>query len=176
MSRFKIIVKQSEVLPEVKTFQADAFSDERGTIWTIWEKENILPDHLQFNLAKFTRSTKGVLRGLHGCFGTWKYMSVPHGKVKFVVADVRKESPNFLKWDTFTLSSENHMGVLVPPGFVNGHLCLSDDCLYHYMMSYGGDYIEPHEQVVIKWNDARLNIDWSIDNPIISERDKISNI
>ena len=60
MSRFKIIVKQSEVLPEVKTFQADAFSDERGTIWTIWEKENILPDHLQFNLAKFTRSTKGV--------------------------------------------------------------------------------------------------------------------
>ena len=174
--RFDIEVKQSNILPEIKTFQPSSATDHRGEIWTIWERENVLPEGLEFNLCKFTRSTKDVLRGLHGCFHTWKYMSVPHGRVKFVVADVRKDSPNFLKWDSFILSSENHVGVLVPPGFVNGHLCMSDDCLYHYMMSYDGAYIEPKEQVVIKWNDKRMNIDWPVIDPILSERDKSSNI
>ena len=139
-------------------------------------KRERLPEGLKFNLCKFTRSTKDVLRGLHGCFHTWKYMSVPHGKVKFVVADVRKDSPNFLKWDSFVLSSENHVGVLVPPGFVNGHLCISDACLYHYMMSYDCAYIEPNEQVVLRWDDERLNINWPVTDPILSERDKSSNI
>ena len=176
MSRFKIIAKQSDVLPEVKAFQADAFSDERGTIWTIWEKENILPDDLQFNLAKFTKSTKGVLRGLHGCFETWKYMSVPYGEVEFVVADVRKNSPNYLKWEKYVLSDKNHVGILVPPGFANAHLCISDECLYHYMMSYDGSYVEPHDQVVIQWNDPRLGINWNTKNPVLSARDKNSNI
>lgn len=174
--RFDINIKTSLILPEVKTFQPSSASDHRGEIWTMWEKENVLPEGLSFNLCKFTRSSKNVLRGLHGCFHTWKYMSVPHGEVQFVVADARKNSPNYLKWEKYTLNDQNHVGVLVPPGFVNGHLCLSDDCLYHYMMSYGGDYIEPHEQVVIKWDDKRLNIDWSTTNPIISERDKKSNI
>lgn len=64
----------------------------------------------------------------------------------------------------------------MPPGFVNGHLCISDNCLYHYMMSYDGAYIEPHEQVVLRWDDDRLNIDWPDINPILSDRDKSSNI
>lgn len=78
--RFDIDIKQSTVLPEVKTFQPSSATDHRGEIWTIWEKENVLPEGLEFNLCKFTKSTKDVLRGLHGCFHTWKYMSVPDGK------------------------------------------------------------------------------------------------
>ena len=174
--RFDIEIEQSAVLPEVKTFRPSSATDHRGEIWTIWEKENVLPSGLDFNLCKFTRSTKSVLRGLHGCFDTWKYMSVPHGEVHFVVTDVRKDSPNFLKWQSYKLNDKNHIGVLVPPGFANGHLCLSETCLYHYMMSYDGDYIEPHEQVVIRWDDKRLDIDWPVVDPILSERDKQSNI
>tara|TARA_R100000005_G_C4922813_1_gene155316 strand:+ start:64 stop:591 length:528 start_codon:yes stop_codon:yes gene_type:complete len=174
--RFDLEVTASETLPEVKIVQPSSGSDHRGEIWTIWERENILPDHLSFNLCKFTRSVKDTLRGLHGCFNTWKYMSVPHGEVFFAAVDVREDSPNFLKSQTLILNDENHLGVLVPPGFVNGHLCLSEQCLYHYMMSYEGDYIEPHEQVVLRWDDERLGINWPITNPILSERDKASNI
>ncbi len=174
--RFNITSQSSSILPEVKTFTPSSGRDNRGEIWTVWEKENVLPEGLSFNLCKFTRSSKNVLRGLHGCFHTWKYMSVPHGEVHFVVADVRKDSPNFLKWEKYVLNDKNHIGILVPPGFVNGHLCVSDECLYHYMMSYTCDYIEPHEQVVLRWDDSRLGIDWPVENPILSERDKISNI
>tara|TARA_A100001011_G_scaffold399377_1_gene507718 strand:+ start:5208 stop:5735 length:528 start_codon:yes stop_codon:yes gene_type:complete len=174
--RFDISVKNSEILPEIKLFKPTVGGDSRGEIWTIWEKENVLPNHLSFNLCKFTKSTKGVLRGLHGCYNTWKYMSVPQGEVFFVVVDIRKNSPNYLKYQTYVLNEENHNGVLVPPGFVNGHLCLSETCLYHYMMSYKGDYIEPHEQVVLTWNDKRLNIPWPTENPTLSKRDMESNI
>jgi len=174
--RFNIKEESSEILPEIKTFKPSVGGDERGEIWTIWERENILPDNLNFNLSKFTKSSKGVLRGLHGCFDTWKYMSVPQGEVLFIVADIRKDSPNYLKYQTYILNDKNHVGVLVPPGFANGHLCLSETCLYHYMMSYDCKYIEPNEQVVIAWNDNRLGMTWPIDNPIISKRDKKSNI
>ena len=174
--RFDITVENSEILPEIKLYKPSSASDERGQIWTIWEKENILPEGLEFNLCKFTRSKKEVLRGLHGCYDTWKYMSVPMGEVFFSVVDIRKHSPNFLKYQTYVLNDKNHYGVLVPPGFANGHLCLSEKCLYHYMMSYEGNYIEPSEQVVIKWNDDRLQIPWPTKNPILSSRDKMSNI
>ena len=168
--RFDINVRTSESFPEVKLYQPSSGADHRGEIWTPWEKENVLSEGLSFNLCKFTRSTKNVLRGLHGCFSTWKYMSVPHGEVHFVVVDVRRDSPNFLKWESHILNDKNHIGVLVPPGFVNGHLCLSEECLYYYMMSYDGSYID------IRWDDKRLNIDWPKVDPILSERDKKSNI
>jgi dTDP-4-dehydrorhamnose 3,5-epimerase len=174
--RFDIESQSSIVLPEVKIFIPSSGKDNRGEIWTVWEKENILPGYLSFNLCKFTRSDKNVLRGLHGCFNTWKYMSVPKGEVFFVVADVRPDSENYLKWDSYVLSDKNHKGVLVPPGFVNGHLCLSEECLYYYMMSFEGDYVEPQDQVVITWNDDRLKIPWPVTEPLLSDRDKLSNI
>ncbi len=174
--RFDITSEYSNILPEIKLFQPSKATDHRGEIWTIWEKENVLPEGLDFNLCKFTRSTRNVLRGLHGCYDTWKYMCVPEGEVFFAAVDVRRESPNFLKYQTYVLSEENHYGVLVPPGFANGHLCLTDRCLYHYMMSYDGKYIEPNEQVVIRWDDQRLKIPWPTKDPILSSRDKLSNI
>ena len=174
--RFGLETIQSTILPEVKIYKPSAGFDHRGEIWTIWEKENVLPHGLSFNLCKFASSTKDVLRGLHGCFQTWKYMSVPKGEVFFVAVDIREDSPNYLKWESHILNDKNHLGVLVPPGFVNGHLCISDECVYHYMMSFDCDYIEPKEQVVIKWNDERLNIPWPVKDPILSQRDKVSNI
>ena len=170
--RFDLDISASKTFPEVKLVKPSKAHAHRGEIWTVWERENVLPSDLQFSLCKFARSKKGVLRGLHGCFSTWKYMSVPYGEVQFVVVDVRKGSNTYLKWERYTLNDEDHLGVLVPPGFANGHLCISKECLYYYMMSYEGQYIEPHEQVALKWNDERLNIDWLIKNPILAERDR----
>ena len=62
--------------------------------------------------------------------------------------------------------------ILVPPGFLNGHLCLSDECVFHYTQSYPNEYVDWKDQISVKWNDPMLKINWPIDNPILSERDK----
>jgi len=170
--RFDLDIKTSDTFPDIKIFQPKPFHDHRGDIWTIWERENILPKGLEFRLCKLAKSKRNVLRGLHGDFKTWKYMSCPHGEVHFIIVDIREDSDTYLKWEKYILNDKNHIGVLVPPGFANGHLCISEECLYHYMMAYEGQYIEPHEQTLLYWDDERLNIDWPTQEPILAKRDK----
>jgi dTDP-4-dehydrorhamnose 3,5-epimerase len=171
---FKIKVTESKILPEIILVQPKPFHDYRGEMWTFWEEEtNILPLQHEFKISKFTRSRKNVLRGLHGDNETWKYISCVWGEIYLVVVDNRKDSVNYLKWDSFTVTDRNHLSVLVPPGFVNGHLCLSEECLFHYAQSYPSTYVDVNEQDVLKWNDVRLGIDWPTGvKPILSERDR----
>ena len=171
---FKIKVTESKILPEIILVQPKPFHDYRGEMWTFWEEEtNILPLQHEFKISKFTRSRKNVLRGLHGDNETWKYISCVWGEIYLVVVDNRKDSVNYLKWDSFTVTDRNHLSVLVPPGFVNGHLCLSEECLFHYAQSYPSTYVDVDEQDVLKWNDVRLGIDWPTGvKPILSERDR----
>ena len=62
--------------------------------------------------------------------------------------------------------------VLIPPGFLNGHLCLTEECVFHYLFSYPSDYVNSQNQMSVRWNDPMLKINWPIDNPILGERDK----
>ena len=170
---FKTKITKSEIFPEVQVIQPDPWFDYRGEMWTFWEKENeVLPEGHEFKISKFTRSRKNVLRGLHGDKVTWKNITCVWGEIYLVVIDNRKDSVNYLKWDSFIISDRNHTSVLVPPGFLNGHLCLSDECLFHYTQSYPKKYIDAPEQISVKWEDSRLKINWPIDNPILSGRDK----
>jgi dTDP-4-dehydrorhamnose 3,5-epimerase len=171
---FKIKVTESKVLPEIILAQPKPFHDYRGEMWTFWEKEtSILPSRHKFKISKFTRSRKNVLRGLHGDDETWKHVSCVWGEIYLVVVDNRPNSVNYLKWDSFTITDRNHLSVLVPPGFVNGHLCLSEECLFHYAQSYPSNYVDVERQDVLKWNDVRLDIDWPTGvKPILSERDR----
>ena len=170
---FKIKVTESKVLPEVKLAQPKPFHDYRGEMWTFWEKENeVLPIGHEWKISKFTRSRKNVLRGLHGDNETWKHITCVFGAFYQVVVDFRKDSPTYLWWDSFVLDDRNMKSVLVPPGFINGHLCLSDECVFHYTQSYPNDYIDWQDQISVKWNDPMLKIDWPIDNPILYGRDK----
>jgi len=129
MSEFKVEIKTSKVFPEVKTFQPDSWFDYRGEMWTYWESTYDTPKE---KISKFTRSRKNVLRGLHGDSVTWKHITCVWGEIYLVVVDNIPESENYLKWDSFIISERNHLSVLVPPGFANGHLCLSEECLFHY--------------------------------------------
>ena len=171
---FKIKVTESKVLPEVKLAQPKPFHDYRGEMWTFWEEgNNLLPPNKKIKISKFTRSRKNVLRGLHGDDETWKYISCVWGEIYLAVVDNRPHSANYLKWDSFTITDRNHLSVLVPPGFVNGHLCLSEECLFHYAQSYPSNYVDVERQEVLKWNDVRLGIDWPTGvKPILSERDR----
>ena len=169
MSEFKVEIKTSKVFPEVKIFQPDSWFDYRGEMWTFWESTYDTPKE---KISKFTRSRKNVLRGLHGDSVTWKHITCVWGEIYLVVVDNRPESENYLKWDSFIISERNHLSVLVPPGFANGHLCLSEECLFHYTQSYPEDYVDWMNQDTLKWNDVRIGINWPIDNPILNWRDK----
>ena len=129
-------------------------------------------EKIKFKHDKFSLSKKNVLRGLHGDNKTWKLVSCPFGKFLLVVVDCQKKSKNYLKWNSWILSHENGLQILIPPNFANGHLCLSDKCLFHYKLSYRGDYLDAKDQFSIKWNDPKLKIKWGIKRPTLSKRDQ----
>ena len=83
-----------------------------------------------------------------------------------------KNSKDYLKWKSWILSQKNGVQILVPPNFANGHLCLSNECLFHYKLSYKGKYVSAEKQFSLKWNDPKLKINWKIKKPILSYRDK----
>ena len=77
-----------------------------------------------------------------------------------------------LKWDSIILTAHNRKQVLVPPMFANGHLVLSKSATFFYKWSYPGDYPDVKDQFSLKWDDPKIGIQWPIDNPILSNRDK----
>ena len=155
---------------KIKKFTNNSFRDHRGYYWTSWKKELI--KNIEFRHDKFSLSKKNVLRGLHGDNKTWKLVSCPYGKFLLVVVNCQKKSKNYLKWKSCILSHQNGVQILIPPNYANGHLCLSDKCLFHYKLSYKGSYLDAKQQFSLRWNDPKLNINWEIQKPILSNRDK----
>lgn len=149
--------------------QDNAFEDHRGSYWTVWEEGRY---DLNFNHDKFSYSKKNVLRGLHGDNKSWKLVSCVFGEIFFVIVNNKKDHRDYLKHETLYLSSKNKKQVIIPPGFANGHLCISEECLFYYKWSYSGNYPDVKDQFSLKWNDARLKINWPIKNPVLSDRDK----
>ena len=157
---------------KITVFKNSSFKDHRGYYWTSWQDSKI--KKIYFKHDKFSLSKKNVLRGLHGDKKTWKLISCPYGKLLLVVVDLQKSSKFYLKWRSWILSQQNGLQILIPPNHANGHLCLSNECLFHYKLSYKGRYIDAEKQLSIKWNDPKLNIKWGIKKPILSKRDNNS--
>jgi dTDP-4-dehydrorhamnose 3,5-epimerase len=154
------------ILPEVKIYQPDSFEDFRGELYTLFKQED---SNLIFNHDKVSVSRKNVLRGLHGDSKSWKLITCLAGEVMLVVVDNRKDSHNYLKWDSIILTAKNRKSVLVPPMFANGHLVLSEEATFFYKWSYPGNYPDVEDQFTLKWDS--LGIHWPISNPILSKRD-----
>jgi dTDP-4-dehydrorhamnose 3,5-epimerase len=113
-------------------------------------------------------SRKNVLRGLHGDSKTWKLISCLSGTLFLAVVDMREESEQYLKWEGFILSDQNREQILVPPGFANGHIVLSESAHFFYKMSHQHNRAD---QFTIAWDDPHIGIDWPVESPILSERD-----
>lgn len=124
--------------------------------------------NIKFVQDDISVSSKHVLRGIHGDDVTWKLVSCLHGEFYLVVVNWNKASPQFGQWESFNLSDQNRMQVLIPAWFGNGHVVLSETAIFHYKQS---TYYDRARQFTIQWNDPRLKIPWPIDNPILSERD-----
>ncbi|MEO8665241.1 MAG: dTDP-4-dehydrorhamnose 3,5-epimerase [Ignavibacteria bacterium] len=149
------------------------FEDHRGMYVETYNIEDYNKNGIKIKFVRddISTSTKNVLRGLHYDDKTWKLIQCMYGKIHFVVADMRKDSKQYLKWVSFLLTSENREQVLVPPGFANGHLVLSDSCIFHYKMS---EYYDPENEMGVKWDDPKLNIFWPLKDPVLSLKDSSS--
>ena len=160
-------ITKSEKIKDLLSIKLDTFQDYRGEIWTVYSEEYT---DLKFVADKITISRFGVLRGLHGDPHTAKLIACLSGQIQLAILDLRKDSETYGNVETFLISDYDPTVVIVPAGCVNAHLCLSDKCVFYYKWSE--HYKGPDEQVTIAWDDPELNIDWVIDNPILSERDK----
>ena len=170
--------KFSEKFEEVAIIQPDIFYDYRGEYIETWNIENYkVFDHLvnnsdkiEFKQDDISTSVKHTLRGLHGDYKTWKLVSCIYGSLLQVVVDMRGDSKTYLEWELFSMNDKNRNQILIPPGFANGHLVISDFGIFSYKQStlYGGQ----GSQFTVAWDDPTLSIPWPINNPILSSRDK----
>ena len=106
---------------------------------------------------------------MHGDPKTKKLIQCLYGSILLGVADLRKDSPSYLNTRLYLLNDKNRHQILVPQGCINGHLVLSDTCVFSYKQTeiYSG----AEKQISVRYDDPWLNIPWSIDNPILSTRD-----
>jgi dTDP-4-dehydrorhamnose 3,5-epimerase len=149
------------------------FGDERGYFFESYNEDtyrNAGIDYifLQDNISK---SKRGTIRGLHyqvGDKAQGKLCKVIYGKVLDVAVDIRFGSPTFGKYFSSELSEENHTQLWIPPGFAHGFSVLSEEAIFSYKCT--ALYSKEHERAIL-YNDSSLNINWNVENPIISEKD-----
>ena len=147
------------------------FEDFRGTYVETYNEGIYRAAGISVRLVQddISVSSRHVLRGIHGDAETWKLVSCLHGKFYLVVINNDSDSPEFGQWEAFTLSEKNHLQVLIPPKFGNGHVVLSEQAIFHYKQS---TYYNQAGQFTLKWNDPKLNIWWPVKNPLVSKRDE----
>jgi dTDP-4-dehydrorhamnose 3,5-epimerase len=150
------------------------FKDERGFFLETFQADRyreiaqIEDDFVQDN---YSRSTRGVLRGLHfqKTKPQGKLVRVVRGEVFDVAVDLRKNSPSYGKWEGVILSEDNMKQFWVPPGFAHGFVVLSDIADFEYKCT---EYYDTNDEGCIVWNDETLRIDWPFANPILSAKDQ----
>jgi dTDP-4-dehydrorhamnose 3,5-epimerase len=149
------------------------FGDPRGFFMETWNRRRY--EELGINAAfvqdNISVSRRGTLRGLHyqNPSPQGKLVSVLDGEVFDVAVDIRRGSPTFGKWHGVRLSSENKRQFFVPIGFAHGFAVLSETAMFHYKCT---DYYSPKDEMTIQWNDPAIRIDWPLQEPMLSEKDK----
>ena len=149
------------------------FRDERGYFFESWSKQSFAEVGLNLDFAQDNQSLsdKGVLRGLHfqnPPYDQGKLVRVIKGAVLDVTVDIRKDSPTYGQYFSVELSEINKDILWIPPGFAHGFVTLEDNTIFSYKCT--GLYSKDSEGSLL-WNDIDLNIDWGIDNPLVSDKD-----
>lgn len=161
-------------LPEVKIIEPKVFGDTRGFFFESFNEREFseqVAHGIEFVQDNHSRSSKGVLRGLHYQIqhAQGKLVRVVEGEVFDVAVDVRRSSPNFGKWVGVTLSSVNHRQLWVPAGFAHGFVVLSESAQFLYKTT---DYWFPEFERSIVWNDPKIGIAWPFNfEPLLAAKD-----
>lgn len=162
-------------LDGLKILEVEAFGDERGFFMESWSRRDFERAGLNFDFIQdsHSRSTKGVLRGLHYQdmnAAMTKLVRCTAGSVFDVAVDLRVESKTFGKWFGIELSAQNKKQILVPIGFAHGFEVMSDNAEVQYKQTA---YYASETEGTIMWNDQDVGISWPIKDPILSARDKM---
>ena len=161
----------------VVIIEPDVFGDNRGFFMESWNKKKMSELGLEYDFVQDNHSkstVKGTLRGIHfqkGDKAQAKLVRCVKGAVLDIAVDLRKNSPTFKQWVGVELSEENKKQLLIPRGFGHGFVTLTDDVEFLYKAD---NYYAPEAEGGIRWNDPDIGVKWGVENPILSEKDKIN--
>ena len=150
------------------------FQDDRGSFtesFNMRQFDEATKGEYTFAQDNQSISKKGVVRGLHfqnPPNAQGKLVRVSRGAVLDVALDLRKSSDTYGQHVAVVLSANNNRQLWIPPGFAHGFAALEDNSTFCYKCT---DYYAPESEATILWNDPDLNIDWQIENPIVSQKD-----
>ena len=164
-------------LDGVVIIEPDVFGDKRGFFMESWNKKKMSELGLEYDFVQDNHSkstVKGTLRGIHfqkDDKAQAKLVRCVKGAVLDVAVDLRKNSPTFKQWVGVELSEENKKQLLIPRGFGHGFVTLTDDVEFLYKAD---NYYAPEAEGGIRWNDPDIGVVWGVENPILSEKDKVN--
>jgi dTDP-4-dehydrorhamnose 3,5-epimerase len=162
-------------IPEVLILEPHVFGDSRGFFFESFNAidfANVTGLDVKFVQDNHSKSTKGVLRGLHYQLqqAQGKLVRVTQGAVFDVAVDIRRSSPTFGKWVGCELSNTNHRQLWIPQGFAHGFIVLSESADFLYKTT---DYYAPAYERFIAWNDPSIGIVWPAGiTPLLSAKDQ----
>jgi len=154
------------------------FVDERGYFFESYNESVIKSSGINHTFLQDNESlsSKGVLRGLHfqaPPYAQGKLVRVVKGKVLDVVVDIRKNSTTYGKHFSIELSGDNKWLFWIPPGFAHGFITLEDNTIFSYKCT---QLYNKESEGCLLWNDIQLNINWGINNPIVSAKDELGSL
>jgi dTDP-4-dehydrorhamnose 3,5-epimerase len=160
-------------IPDVILIKPNVFGDDRGFFLETYRQQLFAEHGIDTNFVQdnCSYSHRGALRGLHYQIEQpqAKLVMVLKGKVLDVAVDIRKGSPTYGQHVSVELSEENKHLLYIPTGFAHGFAVLQDDTYFQYKCS---DYYFPQGERGIFWNDPALNIEWPLEEPILSGKDQ----
>lgn len=161
-------------LPGVLIVEPKIFRDSRGFFKESFQENtyNEIGIDYKFVQDNHSHSVKGVLRGLHFQKKNpqGKLVSCLKGAVYDVIVDINLNSKTFGKYLGVKLTGNNHKQIWIPPGFAHGFCVLSETADFIYKCT---NHYDPDDEGGLLWNDPDIGIDWPIDQPILSEKDKV---
>lgn len=152
-------------IPDVKIIEPKVFGDERGFFYESFHQQRFddaIGRHVEFVQDNHSRSSHGVLRGLHYQLSPQaqgKLVRCVVGEVFDVAVDLRRGSATFGQWVGVLLSAANHRQLWIPEGFAHGFVTLSDHAEFLYKTTA---YWSPQHERALRWDDPQLAIAWPL--------------
>lgn len=162
-------------LPEVRIVEPQVFGDNRGWFYESYSYEKLKEAGIDVSFVQDNRSyskEKGTLRGIHfqkSPMAQSKLITCTRGRILDVAVDLRKGSPDYLKWVSVELNEDNKLMLFIPKGFGHGFVTLTEDVEVLYKVD---EYYSKEHDRSIRFDDRAIGVDWGVSEPILSEKDK----
>ena len=166
------IVLENTTLPGVTLITPPIFADSRGYFKELYKQPNYAAAGIDFQFVQdnFSRSTRGVLRGLHfqATRPQGKLVCCLNGSVFDVAVDINPASQTYKEWIGVELSDKNQYQLWIPPGYAHGFLVLSESADLYYKCT---ELYDPSDDAGVYWADESIGIDWPTKSPELSSKD-----